>query len=515
MSDTTEQLMLIGFAARLGTCVSHDDCESDDGDLRSEAQLLMNLLVSNTTSESAFIGNSWDLANSVIDNDLNRKKGAANVETTKNPNAFQFSCPSLSLDAKAPLTPGGTTAPQLRERLPSDDTESSIPSLVDPPAPMVAMGRPLVVEDRDALRLSAEAMGRNILKTFEKALMWRKQCWVDALCRPLVDEEAALKEGGASEEELRALLETPEAKVISSLHQATIDVLDARTSFRVLPQRWNKDGGSSELPPLKKRKSVNDGVETSEEYCAAYVLSFQTVLNLSSPAGYSQVTLEAPGFMEGKFISSPSGDVTLTGVAVEIDTRVLASMIEKSSRIIARASTEAIINCSANSDHLEAEVASPYPTSEDQAMSNPDTTTAAPPCKSTSGDAELPNGPTIVTPHSRSTPHSYCDNDLEYVKKACPPIPEDLCAQSQQRSFLRMVSPPPGSSSSDESVELNTHGLTMKRHGFSLVSPPPSRYSADGATMEYLSFDSKTGPSLPALLEAASAAMVQANLRQH
>ncbi len=502
--------MLIGFAARLGTCVAHDDCESDDGDLRSEAQLLMNLLVSNTTSESTFIANSWDFANSVIDNDLNRKKGAASVET-KNPNAFQFSCPSLSLDAKAPLTPGEMTAPQLRERLASDDTESSIPSLVDSPAPMVAMGRPLVVEDRDALRLSAEAMGRNILKTFEKALMWRKQCWVDALCRPLVDEEAALKEAGASEEELRALLETPEAKVITSLHKATIDVLDARTSFRVLPQRWDKNGGSSEPPPLKKRKSVSGGAETSEEYCAAYVLSFQTVLNLSSPAGFSQVTLEAPGFMEGKFISSPSGDVTLTGVAVEIDTRVLASMIEKSSRIIARASTEAIINCSTNSDHSEAEVASPYPTVEDQSVSNSVTTIATPRCESNGGDDDFPNGPTIVTPRCKSKPNSYCDNELELVKNECPPIPEDLCAQSQQRSFLRMVSPPPGSSSSDESVDLNSRGLTMKRAGFSLVSPPPSRYSANGTTTEYLSFDSNTGPSLPALLEAA--AMMQANLR--
>jgi hypothetical protein len=43
------------------------------------------------------------------------------------------------------------------------------------------------------------------------------------------------------------------------------------------------------------------------------------------------------------------------------------------------------------------------------------------------------------------------------------------------------------------------------------VSPPPSRYSANGTTTEYLSFDSNTGPSLPALLEAA--AMMQANLR--
>jgi hypothetical protein len=44
---TTEQLALIGFAARLGTCVSKDDGSiANDGDLRQEAQLLMSLMTS-------------------------------------------------------------------------------------------------------------------------------------------------------------------------------------------------------------------------------------------------------------------------------------------------------------------------------------------------------------------------------------------------------------------------------------------------------------------------------------
>lgn len=502
--------MLIGFAARLGTCVSHEECESDDGDIRSEAQLLMNLLVSNTTSEAAAVNDSWDVVSSMIDEEFYCRQGEPRVENN-NPNAFQFSCPSLSLDAKEPLSPSDMSAPKLRGRLGSDDSESSIPSLVDSPAP-IAMCRPLVVEDRDALRLSAEAMGRNILKTYEKALQWRRRCWVDTLGRPLVDEEAELKEAGASEEELRALLETPEAKVISSLHKATMDVLDARTSFRVLPQRWDKSEGNSEPPPLKKRKIVVDGKETGEEYCAAYVLSFQTVLHLSSSAGYSQVTLEAPGFMEGKFISTPTGDVNLTGVTVEIDTRVLASMIEKSSRIIARASAEAIMNFTADStQEAEVPVASLRPTIEVESISRSTTTITTPRVESTGETDERPSGPTIVTPRSHSKPHAFCDNDLELVKKACLSLPEDIFAGSHQRSFLRMVSPPPGSSSSDESVDLNPHCLTMKRAGPSLVSPPPSRYSGDGPRTEYLSFDSKTGPSLPALLEVASAAMMHAN----
>ena len=62
--------MLIGFAARLGTCVSHEETESDEGKLRSEAQLLMNLLVSKSRSDSSLTEASRDIVSSIVDDGL-------------------------------------------------------------------------------------------------------------------------------------------------------------------------------------------------------------------------------------------------------------------------------------------------------------------------------------------------------------------------------------------------------------------------------------------------------------
>ena len=374
----------------------------------------------------------------------------------------------------------------------------------------MALGRPLVIDDRDALRLSSEAMGRNILRTFEKALQWRKRCWVDTLSRPLVQQEREMNEAGATDEDFKALLATPEAMVIASLHRAIIAVLDARTSFRVLSQRWDKNDGYSDFPPLKKMRHF-DG-EHENEYTTAYVLSFQAVINISSPAGHSQVTLEAPGFIEGKFVRSPTDDVILTGVAVEIDTRVLASMIEKSSRIIARASAEAIMIGSCEYNFTEAEIPVPFARpSNDQIAAVNKTAKVPTPCVEQTSDDEGLSSPTIVTPRNKACPEEYCDNHRAPHKEPCFPLTQDLCAQSHRRSFLRMVSPPPGSISSDESVELQSHGFTIKKGSPSLISPPPSRYFTDGGRTEYISFDANTGPSLPALLEVASAAMMNSN----
>lgn len=511
MGDTTEHLTLIGFAARLGTCVSREECASDENDLRSEAQLLMNLLVSNPAPESTVVLEKREVVSPIFEDEPSCEQWP--TPEAKKPYTFQFSCPSLSLDGKTPQPPNCCSAPPMRGRLASDDSEDSIPSLVDPPAPVVAMGRPLVVDDRDALGLSAEAMARNILRTFEKAVQWRKKCWFDTLARSLVEFEGEMKQGGASEEELRALLETPEAKVIASLNCASIDVLDARTSFRVLPQRWDKSEGSSETPPLKKRKVDVAGEEKSGEYSNAFVLSFQTVLNLSSPAGYSQVTLEAPGFIEGRFVSSPTSDVILTGVSVEIDTRVLATMIEKSSRIIARASAAAIIDTPLETAESDGEYLDGYPSTEELSLEGTKSDISTPSVDGTTESNNPSSFRTIVTPSYKSPPNVYCDSDPELIAKTCiplPELPEGSCSAIRERSFLRMVSPQPGSSSSDESVDLDTPSLAMKRIGPSLISPPPSRYSANGTT-EYLSFDSRAGPSLPALLEVACAAMRQAN----
>lgn len=236
-------------------------------------------------------------------------------------------------------------------------------------------------------------------------------------------------------------------------------------------------------------------------------------MNLSSPAGYSQVTLEAPGFIEGRFVSSPTSDVILTGVSVEIDTRVLATMIEKSSRIIARASAAAIIDTPLETAESDGEYLDGYPSTEELSLEGTKSDISTPSVDGTTESNNPSSFRTIVTPSYKSPPNVYCDSDPELIAKTCiplPELPEGSCSAIRERSFLRMVSPQPGSSSSDESVDLDTPSLAMKRIGPSLISPPPSRYSANGTT-EYLSFDSRAGPSLPALLEVACAAMRQAN----
>lgn len=518
-TSTTEHKALIGFAARLGTCVSHEDGIANEIDLRSEAQLLMNLLSSNPEPAVVFQESldvvrpyftaepscsesqmpEWSHFNNSQDASQNNASNTFSREARKS-GAFSFSCPSLSLESKSPQH-------FQRSRLPSDGSEDSIPSLlVQAPAPIVSMGRPLVVDDRDALRLSADSMARNILRTFQKAVKWRKQCWIDTLARPLVDEERMMKAEGATEEELKELLETPVARVIASLNQASIEVLDARTSFRVLPQRWDRDSNKTisdddEQPPLKKRKIVSDD-EITEESCTAHVLSFQTVLNLSSPAGYSQVTLDAPGVMEGTFLTTSDGETVLKGVSVEVDTRVLAAMIEKSSRIIARASAEEFMNPYpefTNEDGASL-MASPHPTTATTTM-----TTAPRRLSSDSESSELP--PTIITPRSAKSPSpsAYCDDLLEREAKPCIPLPDDLSGANHKRAILRMVSPqPPGSSNSSvESIPTTTTTLLAGKNGPSLVSPP-----LRSSNTEYLSFDAKTGgPSLPALVEVACAEM--------
>jgi hypothetical protein len=493
VETSSEQLALIGFAARLGTSVSREDGIASVGELRSDAELLMCLLAPSSSSSSGnVIGSTFEVVEPLVEEEPNYEH---TEQTCKKSGTFSFSCPSLSVDD----IPSDLSEPTpSRERLPSDGSEDSVPSLLSQTVPAVALGRPLRVDNKDALRLSAEAMARNIFQTFQKALLWRKKCWIEALAGPLVEEERKLKEAGATEKELKELLETPAAQVIVALNQTEIEVLDARTSFRVLPQAWDKTEGQPAPPPSKKRRVSNDDGDVSEPYTSAHVVSFQAVLNFKSPAGYSEVTLEAPGIIQGDFVKSEDGEVLLSGASVEVDTRVLAAMIERSSRIIARASAEAFMDPEKDI-YSEGELSDVTPASPvDDLLA---------PSKSYSyySDSEAEEEdfltPTVVTPRNKSPPHEYSDSDPELVTKTCIPLPDELDSKDYRRSILRMVSPQPRSGSPQESYDdfFNPRTPTKNGHGPSLVSPP--------AATEFLPVDTKTGPSLPALVEVACAAM--------
>jgi len=481
---TSEQLALIGFAARLGTCVSQEDGSiATDGDLRQDAQLLMSLMTSTSTT-------------SVIDEPLSSDEEIA-VQSSNgghddlqnsgsHQQSFAFSCPSLSLDASS-----FQTRPSVIQRQVTDGSSERALTHVQPPA--VLLSRPLGVDDRDAMRLSAEAMARNMLQSFHTAVQWRIDTWVSELAESLVLQERDLLAQGASQDDLRELLSSSEALVLASLkHRASkFDVLDARTSYRVRPQRMEKDSRISSpactAPPAKKRKLETD---SDKVYSVSHALSFQTVLNLSTSAGFTEVTLEAPGIIEGTFTITKAGEETLTGVSVQIDTRVLARMMEKSSRIVVRTATHSCLEAKAYAPAMVETEAIPeclYTTQLDLS--------AAP-----STDADEPSQTGVVTPRYPSPkPTSYGDSDPESMDKFTYfPLPDDLeQTVGETKAFLRMVSPQPRSQ--EQSFAHFRTPTSSKILVPSLVSPQPFT--------ETLPKMDTSGPSLPALVEAACNAM--------
>jgi hypothetical protein len=485
---TTEQLALIGFAARLGTCVSKEDGSiANDGDLRQEAQLLMNLMSS--TPSSSIITDSSSGDEGMGESAAQMSEDEEIDVPPKNSGSwhphFAFSCPSLSLDASS-----FHSRPSTVQRQVTDDSSESIDAAVQPPA--VLLSRPLGVDDRDAMRLSAEAMARNILQSFHTAVQWRIDTWVKLLAHSLVCQERELLEQDASEDDLRELLQTPEARVLASLQHgaARVDVVDARTSYRVRPQRMDIDpkaSSSSDAPPTKKRKLERKSAGT---YRVKHALSFQAVLNLSTPAGFTEVTLEAPGIIEGVFVTAKPGEETLTGVSVQIDTQVLARMMEMSSRIVARTATKACLEARSEKPMTDkSEPRAPeYTYTPQQEFST------AP----SSDSEEPPSHVGVVTPRYPSPPLSaYGDKDPEILDKlACFPLSDDLERTiGDAKAFLRMISPRRSQGLSFTPRTPTKSQLLVP----TLVSPHPSNETE--LTLNAL------GPSLPALVAAACNAM--------
>lgn len=487
---TTEQLALIGFAARLGTCVSKEDGSiANDGDLRQEAQLLMSLMSSTPASSIITDSSSGDedMGESTVQLPDEQKNEAPPKNSGSCHPHFAFSCPSLSLDASS-----FHSRPSTAQRQVTDGSSESTEATVKPPA--VLLSRPLGVVDRDAMRLSAEAMARNILQSFHTAVQWRINAWAKGLAHSLVCQERELLEQGSSEEDLRELLHTPEARVLATLQHgaAKVDVVDARTSYRVRPQRMDhdpQDPSSGDAPPVKKRKLERGSAGT---YRVAHALSFQAVLNLSTPAGFTEVTLEAPGIIEGVFVvTAKAGEETLTGVSVQIDTCVLARMMEMSSRIVARTATTACLEARSQKPTIDKS----EPDAPEHTYTPQQEITTAP----SSDSEEPPSHVGVVTPRYPSPPLStYGDSDPEIMDKlAYFPLPEDLeCTIGDAKAFLRMVSPRPRSQGLSFTPRTPTKSQLLVP---TLVSPQPSNETV--LTMNAV------GPSLPALVAAACNAM--------
>ena len=498
-----EQMALTDFAAQLGAHIAMGDAEGKKKeDIREEAEILLSLLSANPPSKNASVDeDDYPYAPEYQDDgDLIRRDPS-----------FSFTCPLLSLEHRTHThqdsiaTQGGSDG--------STTTEGSSPSSTDTtPAPAVLLGRMLVSNgSSEETEKTGDIMARNIAESFHKAVEWRIQTWIYSLSSILVQREKELMEAHANDDIIRELLDTAEARVLSCLQKAAsdIEVVDTKTNMRVLSQRIDRSeelyhqGGA---PPLKKRKVEELATlqtESEYKYAVAHVLSFESTINLKTPAGYTEVTIEAPGIIEGTFLSSDLGEDILTGVSVEVDTDVIAKAIERSGRIVARTATHALIPT--NEDELEdeetpkeqeqTEEEAHSPTPDAQICNNEEATLAA-----------------IVTPHKTASSPLYeatdnipIPNDFDNVAKEVvrmvspqPRSPEYMSFSFTPRtptskivSFLPLVSPPPPPSSSK------------------VVTPPQPRPSSKSSSEdeESPSLFARKSPSLPALLQVACAEM--------
>jgi hypothetical protein len=460
---SVEQLTLTSFASKLETHISiNKDRTADEGNVREEAELLMSLLSSKPPSPTMLDDQSPFMSYHYGEEDM------------VPPDHFSFTCPLLSLDRSSLHFHGD----EPDDNSSVDTADESLPPAASPAR---LLARQMVVDGPDELRSAAEAMARNILQSFHNAADWRIQQWIRSLSQVLVSKEKELLKKDVSEETLRELLDTPVARLLLCLRKAAseIKVIDTSTTFRVLSQRINRNQGGA--PPLKKRKvevSASLQTETEYKYTVAHVLSFESVMTLNTPAGYSEVTIEAPGIIEGTFLSSDMGEDILTDVSVVVDTNVLAEAIERSSRIVARAATHAIVMPPEEEEQEEApkeeeeepKELAPSPTQDKQTNFLDDVAAIVTPCK--------------TSPVFSSTEDAY-PNDVD----------SDV--------GVRMVSPQPRSP--DHESLAFTPRTPTPNHKVSvpnLVSPPPKNNQEPLVLQQR-----RKSPSLPALVQVACAAM--------
>lgn len=512
-----EHLALVDFAQRLGSSAEND--EPGIADVTHDADLLMSLLSSpphivvNDEGEHSSLSGVPAAAyvndNHYLSDASTSSASATTTSTQHRRDSFRFSHPSLSLDRKRKTLPFG----KLRTPCTAPDKEDEN-NEAPPPPPAVLLGRALKVDDREAHRLSADAMARNLMQSFQKAIAWRIQAWVNALSASLVRQEKELLRRNATEEELKALLQTSEARLFLKLRQVSkeIEIKRAETCFHVLPQRSERQQQQEEDPEgslVKRRRIESEDSElrmgeTEYQYSVCHALEFDGTIHLKTPAGNSEISLEVPGFIEGTFLSSEPGMEDLTAVEVEIDTNILSSMVEKSCRIIVRSSIEHICKQEAPQVSSEPEAAE---ASKEEASSKPsEASSPYPRFQRTTviGESECPSDVAVVTPRAKA-PQFLAGGEPISLQ-----IPDDLEGRKPRR-----ISPQPHmldvagmqfTPSTPSPTEWNKPLPQM-------VSPPPKAEGFQETGFKLAKRGSGTaakatnGPNLPVLVEVACAAM--------
>lgn len=494
MNSTTsaEQLALIGFAQRLFSVATNDERNTtDETDVRKEAQLLMSLSClppSNITIESGRASPSSDTS-------LGQSSGSRGRDN------FTFSCPSLSLENRQ-------LESDTQQSLLSSSTSCS--STATDRAPAVLLGRVLKVADVDALRLSSEAMARNIMQSYEKAIQWRIQSWIGSLSRVLVDKERELIASGLDNEaNLKRIRESSEGLLIVFLRDISskIRVEHAATDFKILSQRTKSSEDGNDEPPMKRPRrdssivSEQSGLtETDYEYSVSHLMTLECELSIEAPGvGNISIELKVPGTMKGVFLSVSDDYEHLTEVMLDINTDILASMIEKSSRMVVRSSVESSLGD--NEGEKSQESKDNVPLSQEVSLSQ-------------EAKEEVADNSHLATPTASalSTPKAALSEGR--MSNIALVTPKDSSLREFHSNHEQIILSFPDSSSEDEKpilVPKPKRSRTMDivsafSTGFqstkSMGTVSPTVVTPSKTVHEYT--DGKTqGPNLPALVEIA------------
>jgi hypothetical protein len=471
---TLEEISMAHFAGRLSSCnFTNVPSIGDDKSTRKEATLLMSLSATTPRLDSS------DSFFSCVDDSDRSLLISSESSRSKRPSFFRFTCPSLSLEqGHTQLHLKGTKRP-------------AIPLHNESTSPATLLGRPLSVDDADALRLSADAMARNLLQSYQKALDWRMDAWTRALAAVLMARYERAHDGTQT----ALLLDSREARLIRTLREVEITAMGSGTAFRVL--LLSQRGGDGEEPAPKKRRRLlledgrQDNHETGhdEAYTVERPLVLDCVIHCQTPAGLAEISLAVPGTMEGIFWQGGE----MKSCVVHLDTNMLSAMIEKSCRIVVRASVECIMEGQATVVNEQA-VVDAHTSISDEEEATTDLTPA--PLAFSSSNEDLAAA-AVVTPRRIR----YSDNPLHALDDAALllTIPEDL----DDSINPRRISPQPGSPALGTSSSLftpTTPRRMPRNKGVPLISPPADEYP------EFHEVSGST-PSLPVLVEVACRAM--------
>jgi hypothetical protein len=475
-APTSEQCALMNFAFRLGAEVKNNDPSFTDGKgVRQEAKLLMSLssasALSTDNSNLVSDGSVPPLPSSSQDSSgrITPQSVTSTISGGSRRETFCFTCPSLSLEGKDSDNEGKTASHHDAATIERNATEEARDGEVrtmgvnkerkehegcingSSSCPAVMLGRTLKVDDKDVTRLSADAMARNIMQSFQTAMKWRIESWVDSLSTVLVNREQQLQSGalspGSEKAVVDALYYSNEALLVAALRQiaSKIQVLETTTEFKVLHKVTNAPSTTSKRQRLVTEETI--GLEEGEYvYDILHVLEMQCALTVSTPAGNVNIDLNVPGTIKGTFLSSEDNyNEELTDVNVNVNTTMLATMIERSSRIAVRCSAEALLKGETvepkkeEEKKKETEVKAPPKAtlSPKTTTHSPQPTTAAtrsPKRKLSEDDGKPVSGLVVITPgrDTASSPSDFADSDSDGDHKSDKlQIPDNFSRKSR------------------------------------------------------------------------------------